>query len=422
VRFLIDWLLDAPNAAPEERATACDLKILIGEQNVCLHLDGADGELYNHLTMPAYSLAEGLVYDWWKILGGRDKEYRLIKHRMGYATPDIRFRFDGAAFEAWSNQLVYANPDIRYWAGPHIVMSRLEAEDSFATFIGSVIEQLGKNSLHGTSVQLRWNRVCNSRSSADESAFCEAAGALGLDAYDVTETDAQFIERSADVFSGEPLIEFLSGLSRNSSRDQALNWIEKVESFRPYQSRLSDLASLAEQVSQDTPAHAGERAWALGYRRARATRTALDRKLTSRITSVSELAKILGNRNFRRAPPVNGLRALIARRDEHVHIHLRDRPSTPEARVSEVFSFARAVGDAICFPNTPRSVVNELHEASRQAAGRSFAAEFIAPIDEILSMQADGKDIAVIADELNVSPEVVERQIENQERIREVCD
>lgn len=118
---------------------------------------------------------------------------------------------------------------------------------------------------------------------------------------------------------------------------------------------------------------------------------------------------------------VNGLRALISTEGEDVHVHLRDRAPTPEARVSELFAFTRAIGDVVCFPGTARSVVNDLHEADRQAAGRAFAAEFIAPIDEILSMREDGADLTAIAGELNVSSEVIERQLENRERIRAAC-
>lgn len=36
-------------------------------------------------------------------------------------------------------------------------------------------------------------------------------------------------------------------------------------------------------------------------------------------------------------------------------------------------------------------------------------------------MREDNKDIAAIADELNVSTEVVERQIENKDRIKFAC-
>jgi len=422
VRFSTDWFEDAPNAAPEECATACDLKIWIGDQNACLHVDGTDGDLYDHVTMPVYSLAEGLAHDWWSIFGARDKEYRFIKHRMGYATPDVRLRFDGAAFEASSHQHVYQNPDIRFWGSPTEVMTRQEAENALAKFVEDVVERLREKAVHGSSAELRWARVYTSRADPNETAFCEAAGALGLDPYNIGEKEAAFIAQSAGIFSDEPLIEFLAGVAHSRAREDILTWITRVETLPGYQSRLPDLAPLAEQVSRSARSRPGDRGWALGYRRARATRAALDKKLNDRVQSVSELARALGNKSFRRAAPVNGLRALISMRKEHIHVYLRERPSTLEAQVSEIFAFARALGDAICFPKTPRSVVNELHEADRQAAGRAFAAEFLAPIDEIRSMQDDGKDAATIADELNVSTEVVERQLENKDRIRAVCN
>jgi hypothetical protein len=195
VKFLVEkWLDDAPNAAPEERATACDLKILIGNQNVCLHVDGLDGELYDHVTMPAYSLAEGLARNWWNIFGARDKEYRLISSRMGYAAPDVRFRFDGVAFEASAVQRFYENPDIRFWGGQRELIQRQQAEGSLAAFMEEVTSRLRGMDVHETGAEIRWGRVRVSREDPDEALFCEAAGALGLDPYDVAEDEKAFIE------------------------------------------------------------------------------------------------------------------------------------------------------------------------------------------------------------------------------------
>ena len=421
MRFSVEWFEDAPNAAPEERATACDLRIWVSERNVCLHVDGIDGAFYDHVPMPAYSLAEGLAHDWWTIFGARDEEYHLIRHRMGYATPDVRFRFDGAAFDACSYQRSYDNPDIRFWAGPTEVMARAAAESALAEFIDSIIAQLHHWDVHRTSVELRWARVQASRSDPEQTEFCEAAGALGLDPYSLREDDVDFIAQSAALFDGEPLIEFLAGVAHRNLRQDILTWIRSVESRPPYLSRLPDLRGVVEQVCRTTPPRPGDRSWALGYRRARATRAALNKAPTDRVSSVSELARALGNKSFRRADRIDGLRALVSMRGEDVHVYLRDRPSTPEARVSETFAFTRAIGDAVCFPNTARSVVNELRDADRQATARAFAAEFLAPIEEILSMRDDGKDVATVADELNVSTEVVERQLENQDRIKDVC-
>jgi hypothetical protein len=422
MRILPKWLEDAPNAAPEERATACDLRIWIAGQNVCFHLDGSDGKLYDHVTMPVSSLIEGLVHDWWSIFGNRDKEYRLIKHRMGYATPDVRFRFDGAAFEAYANQHLYRNPDVRFWAGPIEVLSRPDAEKTLVEFIEAVLSQLREKGVRNTSAALRWDRVRSSREAHEEAVFCEAAGALGVDPYSISNDDRNFIEQSGQFFTGEPLIEFLAGVAGRASRQETVAWIEVAEARPGYQSRLPDLAPLSRDMSRAVPTRDSDRSWVLGYRRARATRAALNIKTRDRLHSASAFAAKLGNKYFRRAPKVNGLRALVSRQDGDTHVHLRDRAPTPEARVSELFAFTRAVGDAVCFAGTSRSVINDLRDAERQAAGRAFAAEFLAPIDEVLSMQQNGCDVTTIAGELNVSTEVIERQLENKARIRAAAD
>lgn len=85
-----------------------------------------------------------------------------------------------------------------------------------------------------------------------------------------------------------------------------------------------------------------------------------------------------------------------------------------------LFSFARAVGDVTCFPeDTGRAVVNRLNRAHRQAAGRAFAAELLAPVEEVCSMENDGYDFDAIAEHFGVSPMVIEHQLDNKDRIQQ---
>ena len=53
--------------------------------------------------------------------------------------------------------------------------------------------------------------------------------------------------------------------------------------------------------------------------------------------------------------------------------------------------------------------------------GRAFAAEFLAPVDKIIDMSYGGKDVDEIAGVFKVSPQLIERQIENRGRIRLAC-
>lgn len=54
----------------------------------------------------------------------------------------------------------------------------------------------------------------------------------------------------------------------------------------------------------------------------------------------------------------------------------------------------------------------------RDDAENAFAAEFLAPIDEVAAMKADGKSDVDIAGEFGISDQVIAHQIENADRIR----
>ena len=163
-------------------------------------------------------------------------------------------------------------------------------------------------------------------------------------------------------------------------------------------------------------------AWGQGYRMARVFRETLELKATENISPVNSLSKILGNQNFRRASGETAIRAAVSRTDGgKTGIHLRKHGKKKWEYLSGEFAFARAVGDAVCFPDEEISVVNNLKSAERQAVGRAFAAELLAPIDRILDMRDAGKDVGEIAESLDVSPITVERQIENKDRITLAC-
>lgn len=420
MRFSADWIENAQNVAPEERATVASFRLWLAEQNVTMNL--RDSASTDHIVISLYSLAEGLAHDWWSLFGSREREISLIKHRSGFAMPDIRFRFDGIAFEAMAFQKVYQNPSLRFWAGPTEVLTREDAESSLSGFIELVLKQLESRGQEDTSAALRWARVQASRSDPQESVFCESAGALGLDPYAIRESDSALIEEAASLFQKESLAEFLSG-AKSYRADSLLKWVRTAERRPKYKSCVSDLMPIVRKAVRLAPERQEERSWALGYRRARSLREALNLRQKDRIRSDKAFAKKLGAAaNFESAGRVDGIRALRSHTTgDNVSIHMRDHGSSPQARVAQLFSFARAVGDVACFPSPTRSPVNELHSAYRQAAGRAFAAEFLAPIDEVMSMQADGHDSMTIADEFSVSTTVIERQIENLHRIKSAC-
>lgn len=425
MKFLAKFLEDATNAIPEERATLADFQVFVSGQNVTMHFSGAasgTGASTDHVTIPLYGLAEGVAHDWWNLFGARDQEFLLMKYRSGFLVPDVRFKFDGSAFEVSTPQKIYKSPDVRFWAGPNEVLTRTEAEATLSSLVEEVIEQLGRAKVRENSAALRWSRVKESRAKPEEAQFCESAGALGLDPYQIADEHAATIDRAESLFDErEALDEFLSG-ARPYTPESMMDWIIHAEKRPKYKSALPALRDLVTKAESLAPNQLAEASWALGYRRARAMRKAMGLSNGNRFRSLKPLTKLLGaSDSYSSANEVNGIRAVRQDDNDQICIHLRNHGKASLQARSEVFSFARAIGDAACFPNSRRSAINELRSAYRQAAGRAFAAEFLAPIEEIKSMQRDGRDRLSIEEDFAVSANVIDHQIENADRIEAVC-
>ncbi len=300
-------------------------------------------------------------------------------------------------------------------------MTRLDAETMLSGLIEDVLARLETRQIGETSAALRWERVKASRSDPAEAEFCESAGALGLDPYQIGADDAESIEEAASLFEGEPLTELLAGAAM-TDRPLLLDWVKFVGRRRTGASLVASLGAIAAEATRATPARQEDASWALGYRRARAMRRVLALDVGDRFRSFRPLAKRSGaGRSFELAKPIDGIRALRSDHANGVHVHMRSFGSSPWAPAPHLFNFARAVGDAACFPAESRPPINLLQSASRQAAGRAFAAEFLAPITEIQSMLEDRRDVDTIAAELGVSVATVGHQVENKARIEAAC-
>ena len=419
MKFSIDWDRNIEGGDDIDLYAIADFGIEIDDVNVCRFREGVNRDA--RLSVSVYPLAEGIAADWWRIFGGRDEWYSLKKNRGGYAIPDVRLRFDGDGFDVECRPYRYANPPVFFPEDRRERLQRSDVENALKDFLTSVLCQVESSSGPESGFRAQWNAIWASLQNPEEASFCEAAGALGHDPYDVHDDIAAFIEESAKLFIGEQLIEFLGGLRTSSDRSGILDWVRRSERRPRYKSLIPAVKYAREEMR--TAASASGRPWERGYRCARASRRALDMLQNERLRSVSALAKRLEAPHFSTVASVPGVAALVHTGDDGACIHLgRAQGRSKIAQAGNLFAFARAIGDAVANPPAERSVVNNLHEASRQACGRAFAAEFLAPVDEIASMLNDGRDVAMIADEFGVANEVVDRQIQNADRIRNACE
>ena len=179
MKFLAEWIEHAPNVSQQERSTLCDLQIFVGSGNACAWEDIDTGASFHHLTLPAIHLAEGISGDWWSIFGARDRWQSILRHRTGYALPDLRFSFDGALFFASAKRLAYRNPGLRFAQEPFEAMTRKEAEEELADFIQQVVDKLEQSGIANTEVAACWSRVKQSMKDPKEVEFYHVRVANG---------------------------------------------------------------------------------------------------------------------------------------------------------------------------------------------------------------------------------------------------
>ena len=77
----------------------------------------------------------------------------------------------------------------------------------------------------------------------------------------------------------------------------------------------------------------------------------------------------------------------------------------------------RAIGDYLVYSSDGRAPVNDTH-SYRQAVGRAFAAEMLAPAEIIAEMQDRGIGIEEIAAERNVSEMTIMHHLEKSKGSR----
>ena len=360
--------------------------------------------------MPAYPPAEGIVRNWWSLIAGRTQTFRLRSFRDGFALPDIHLEPDGRFMNITVEPFEYNNPPVNFTARSRERMPISAFERDMGAFIESVLERLSEEKVKDSWLQARWDAIVECQEDPDELAFCEAAGALGVDPYLCTDEEANLVEMSAKPFADEALPEFLAGCAPDGIRE-ALKWVDESEAALGDRVVLPDLPSIAPAVRECLSAHVGEeRPWEMGYLAAAVCREQINLTTTHSLRDPSEIAGMFGAGQFEICPNrVNGLRAEVNGAGEYPRVVVAG-PGQPR---SLNFATMRAIGDYLVYGSQSRAPVNDTH-SYRQAVGRAFAAEMLAPADVITQMQDAGMGVEEIAVERNVSVLAVVHHLENR--------
>jgi len=324
-----------------------------------------------------------LLANWWRLLCRRDDPFRLFP--IGTTT----------RVESWEAALsVRSTGDrIEIIARPIVEDATLAAEE-LAVFVpqklfaSTVSDQLIRpvarwlrtGGRFDRPVQWMLNRMEDSMQYSDERRFCETAGALGKSPYDLDDTVAEKVRKLITSIPDDAArLDFASAIIPENL-DQTLRSIDEEVETKARTNKLHRLTELRQRCAA-LPLRP-TKPYRIGVVLAQSVRQIIGLDDASAVGGTEGLLSVLGGEpDFSSADQLgwDQLRGFLARGDQTPVVILHSEGSR---------STARAAGDYLAFGNREAPIADIYTD--RQAVGRAFAAELLAPARGVIRMVDEG--------------------------------
>lgn len=354
------------------------------------------------------ALGARLLSNWWRILYRRDAPYRLWE----FAVEDSDNAQYALAATAYGSSMKFhardANGrDLSLGQGSKAMPVAALEQHLLAEVLHPLASRHWLNGKSALPLHGLLRRVEDSRAQVAESAFCRTAGALGLSPYELTDDGAHQIRELLVLITDEDARLDFSSAVLSESLAEGYAWVRTQLDERRHRNAMPELVELRKSCT--VTANVAARPYRHGYDLARAARDYLKLAEDRAVGGVAGLSKMLGAADglslSGEAP--GSLRAFQSLEGDVPTIIVED-----EGERSSVFTLARGMGDFMAF-GSRASCVADLY-TDRQAVGRAFAAEFMAPRSAVVRMvEEEDLPLSQIAHHFGVSPSVVHRQYEN---------
>ena len=383
-----------------------------GELNVAVTERGYEEPLVGKMPGDLNSIALAIFEHWWRIFCRRDSPYKIGEFSfVGGAserTISLALRSAGNRIE----RIVRSKDELPFFIERAIRHESLEASEKnmLEDVIRPVASEMRARRRYDRPIQSKLARLEDTLSNTRELRFARTAGALGSSPYHLTDDGAQRVRHLiAMIPDEEPRLDFASAVLTDEV-DAAAQWTRREISHHGDRNSMPGLQEVSRAMAR-TSTKLGVRPWQHGYAMAKALRERLHLDLDKKIAGVEELAAIFGSVGFQTSPRAPGsLRAFQS--------HLQRVPTfivEEESLASTKFLLARAIGDFLVFGSSASCVANLYTD--RQAVGRAFAAEFIAPAEGVVHMiEDDEMSVSRVADHYGAPEEVVYHQYDNKLR------
>lgn len=422
LRLSIEWEDPRGARGAELRASWSRLEIAVGDQTITNVRDRATNGFRSGIYLPVYPLAEWMLSNWWALLyepvsahrtNGRTfvRRHNLRYAAEGFALPDFELRPVNDHFECrWVKSSNPLQP-VEFISSGEAVLDAEQVKQSLSTFVNAVAQRLHEADLTGTFVQEEWEAIQNL--DPRERQFCEVAGLLGVDPFDLDDGTTAEIVQVSSALPQSLRTEFFAAADPDQLARQAdavKRWLNRA----PPPAKSDLLRKLRRRVSR----RASSVPWEVGRESAKDLR----RLLAAQDAFPFDLSVLFDGEPLHRTFHEARLTALPF--NALVSVDDGERPSFVINRRrpnSQRFAFARAIFDYLYQEQAAPSLVSDAFSA-RQKQNRAFAAELLAPA-HLLEKRVRGglvtsEDIDTMAAEFRVSPLVVLNQLENNKIAR----
>lgn len=353
-----------------------------------------------------------ILDNWWRILYRRDAPYKIGEFVAARDTSTRQVSFAVKSMGDRIEQIVrWADDAALPQEQSHASISlQIFKQNLLNDVVRPAVAEMRSRRRHDRPIQFRLARLEDTMSYKQESAFARAVGALGDSPYNLTDEWAQKVrDLIAEIPDEEARLDYCSAVLKDGV-DEAEAWTRTEISKQGEHNAMPELRDLSNEL-HESAAESNVRPYRRGLNMAGKLRKRLNLTPDASIADVSKLAAMFGAESFQTSPAAPGaLRAFQGQTNSTPTVVVQT-----ESVANTKFVLARAIGDFLVFRNRT-SCVADLY-TDRQAVGRAFAAEFIAPAEGVVRMiEDDDQPVKRVADHYGAPEHVIHHQYDNNYR------
>ena len=420
----MNWLPPFDPCITEEDITLGYMSIKSDEEVLTKNISNITNTSRDDIKVSSYPLAIWICAYWWRLIYepipsdeniqktySWENAHNLISADSGYIWPSIKFIPDGQTITISSQQQIYNRKYPLFYKGlkDPISINTEVFTSSMKNFISNTIQRLDEHKKNNTDLHIIFDQLQTELNDEDFTLYRKMEAILGYDPDEAPENVIKKIESALKIFNEKSLIEIASACSVNETHTQYAD-IESAISMARNGIKGKWSSPISEKINID----ASMPPWEAGRLLAKEVRKCIgniDNKIETKT-----LCDFLGvtTKSINNKEPLHDRFNISYFKSDNLYINLK-KENTFYYSIGRRFQLARLIG-AIISSISDKIFISSDCKTYNQKLQRAFAAEFLAPINEVkffIEKELSTKSIRKAAKHFDVSPQTIAHSLVN---------